>query len=404
MLLLIAWRNIWRNKRRTLITLASIGFAVFFACIMQSMQLGSYERMIENAVRFYTGHIQVHEKGYWDDKTLDNSLEVTESLQTKLSGEADLSAYVPRIESFALASHGTLTKGVLVNGIDPIKETGLTDLQGKIVEGQYLSTPGDIMIGEGLSTYLKAAPGDTLVLISQGYHGANAAGKYRIVGTLKFPTQEMSAQAAYIMLSDAQYFFNMPNRATSLALLLDNSEAVPGVKADLTSKLDTAVYEVMDWKELMPELVQSIEIDYASGRIMLYVLYAIIAFGIFGTFLMMTNERQYEFGVMLSIGMKRRLMQGMLLLEIIMLAVLGVVMGIIAASPILAYFYLNPIQVGGEMAQAYEKMGMEPILPFSLAPEVFVNQAQVVLVMTILMAIYPLWIVGKLKVIKALRS
>jgi putative ABC transport system permease protein len=119
---------------------------------------------------------------------------------------------------------------------------------------------------------------------------------------------------------------------------------------------------------------------------------------------MMTNERQYEFGVMLSIGMKRRLMQGMLLLEIIMLAVLGVVMGIIAASPILAYFYLNPIQVGGEMAQAYEKMGMEPILPFSLAPEVFINQAQVVLVMTILMAIYPLWIVGKLKVIKALRS
>jgi ABC-type lipoprotein release transport system permease subunit len=79
-------------------------------------------------------------------------------------------------------------------------------------------------------------------------------------------------------------------------------------------------------------------------------------------------------------------------------------MGIIAASPILAYFYLNPIQVGGEMAQAYEKMGMEPILPFSLAPEVFINQAQVVLVMTILMAIYPLWIVGKLKVIKALRS
>lgn len=404
MLLLIAWRNIWRNKRRTLITLASIGFAVFFACLMQSMQLGSYERMIENAVRFYTGHIQVHEKGFWDDKTLDNSLEITEELKSALTGGTQMRTYVPRIESFALASSGVLTKGVLLNGIEPESEHLLTRLRDKLVEGEYLSGPGGIMIGEGLSTYLKASPGDTLVLISQGYHGANAAGKYKVVGILEFPTQEMSAQAAYITLSDAQYFFNAPDRATSLALLLENSDEVPEVKAQLIAALDTAAYEVMDWQELMPEMVQGIEIDYASGKIMLYVLYAIIGFGIFGTFLMMTNERQYEFGVMLSIGMKRRLMQGMLLLEIIILAALGVVMGVIAASPILTYFYLNPIRVGGDMAAAYEKMGMEPILPFSLEPTVFLDQAQVVFVMTFLMALYPLLVVGRLKVIKALRN
>lgn len=404
MLLQLAWRNIWRNKRRTLITLASIGFAVFFSCLMQSMQLGAYERMIDNAVRFYTGHIQVHKAGYWNEKTLDNSLEVTDELVGKLQAQPQLSAYIPRIEAFTLVSSGQLTKGVMLNGIDPVREDQLTGLKGKLQEGSYLSAQGEIMVGEGLANYLKIEPGDTLVLISQGYHGANAAGKFKLSGTLEFPTEEMSNQMAYIVLEDAQYFFNMPGMVTSLALLLEESETVPEVKKHLIAAVDTTSYEVMDWQELMPEMVQSIEIDYASGKIMLYILYTIIAFGIFGTFLMMTNERQYEFGVMLSIGMKRRLMQGVLLLEIMILAVLGVAGGAIAASPLLTWFYLNPIRVGGDMAKAYEKMGMEPVLPFSLDAVIFFDQAKVVLVMTLLMALYPLWIVSKLKVIKALRS
>lgn len=404
MLLLIAWRNIWRNKRRTLITLASIGFAVFFACLMQSMQLGAYDRMIDNAVRFYTGHIQVHKKGYWKDKSLDNSMEMTDDLMGKLQSEQQLSAYIPRIESFALASSGQMTKGILLNGVDPVREDELTGLRAKMSEGEYLEDAGEIMLGEELAAYLKIIPGDTVVLISQGYHGANAAGQFVLSGTLKFPTREMSNQIGYIGLTDAQYFFNAEGRVTSLALLLDEADAVPPVKDYLAASVDTSQYEVMDWKELMPEMVQTIEIDYASGKIMLYVLYSIIAFGIFGTFLMMTNERQYEFGVMLSIGMKRRLMQGVLLLEILMLAVLGVVAGAVAASPFLTYLYVNPIRVGGDMAKAYEKMGMEPILPFSLDPVIFVDQIIVVLVMTVLMALYPLWVVGRLNVVKALRS
>ncbi len=360
--------------------------------------------MIDNAVRFYTGHIQVHEKGYWDDKTLDNSLEMTAGLMDKLEGQPQLSAYIPRIEAFALASSGQLTKGVMLNGIDPAREDQLTGLRGKMADGEYLTSSGDLMVGEGLADYLKISIGDTLVLLSQGYHGANAAGKFRLIGTLKFPTQEMSNSMAYVTLTDAQYFFNMPERVTSLALLLQESDAVPEVKDKLVAAVDTSAYEVMDWKELMPEMVQTIEIDYASGKIMLYILYAIIAFGIFGTFLMMTNERQYEFGVMLSIGMKRKLMQGVLLLEILILALLGVLAGAIAASPILTWLYLNPIHMGGDMAKAYERMGMEPILPFSLDPVVFFDQAKVVLIMTLLMAAYPVWIVGKLNVVKALRS
>src|SRR5690606_20958814 len=129
MYLTLAYRNIWRNRRRSLITILSITFAVLLACIMRSMQLGSYDRMIENSVRFHTGYIQIHKKGYWDDKVIDNSFSLDNSVIQGITSTAGVESYVPRLESFALASHGTQTKGAMVMGIDPEREHGLTLLR-----------------------------------------------------------------------------------------------------------------------------------------------------------------------------------------------------------------------------------------------------------------------------------
>ena len=150
----LAWRNIWRNRKRTWITASSIGFAVFFACVMQSMQLGSYERMIENSVRFYTGHLAILQQEYWDEKILDNSFKLSELHGLGFKNE-HVEVAVPRITSFALASNGQKTKGVIMAGIDPDREAELTFLDDKIVAGQYLIDKG-VMIGEGLAGYLKA--------------------------------------------------------------------------------------------------------------------------------------------------------------------------------------------------------------------------------------------------------
>ena len=179
MLLTLAWRNIWRNKRRTLITIGSITFAVVLACIMRSMQLGSYERMIDNSVRFFTGYIQVHKNGFWDDKTIDNSFTPGDELIGQIEQLPNVEAVVPRIESFALASYEMQTKGAMVLGIDPDREDFLTEVnKSRLTEGEPLKADDDgALIGKGLAEYLKMDIGDTLVLISQGYHGANAAGK-----------------------------------------------------------------------------------------------------------------------------------------------------------------------------------------------------------------------------------
>ena len=401
----IAWRNIWRNKRRTLITLSSIGFAVFFACVMQSMQFGSYERMVDNVVRFYTGYIQVHKRGYWDDKIIDNTFLYDRDLQRRISQMKNVEVVVPRLESFALASYGLQTKGALILGIEPETEDALTNLKSKIIKGTSFNVDDKaVLVSEGLADYLNIDANDTLVLIGQGYHGVNAAGKYPVSGIVKFPAPDLNNQLVYLPLLESQWFYGAENRLTSLALVVPKPDVVEKTVNNIMSDIDTEYYETMSWRDMMPELVQQIELDYIGGLVMLYILYGVIAFGIFGTFLMMTNERSYEFGIMLAVGMKRYKLQIIMFLEIILLALLGTMLGALLSSPIIFYFHYNPIVFGGEYAEIFEKFGYEPILPFSTEPMIFLNQAKVILIITLILAGYPLWKIYGLKVVNAIRE
>ena len=405
MYLILAWRNIWRNKRRSYITIGSITFAVLLACVMRSMQLGSYERMIENAARFYTGYIQIHQNGYWDEKIIDNSFVYDKALIATVESNQGVEAAVPRVESFALASYGQKTKGSLIIGVDPEKENTLTRVKDKIVAGEYLEANDKAaMVAEGLAKYLKVGIGDTLVLIGQGYHGANAAGLYVIKGIMKFPVPDQNNQTVYIPLKEAQWFFAMDNLITSLSLVVDKAKNVDIIVAGISAKVDTEALEVMGWRDLMPELVQGIEIDNISGKIMLWILYAVIGFGMFGTFLMMTAERMYEFGVMMSVGMKRRVMQFIIFLEMGMMASIGVLAGVGISLPILVYYYNNPVFMSGESADAIEQFGVEAAYFFSLQPSLFYNQAWAIFFMAFILSFYPLYVIHKLKPVEAMRE
>ena len=405
MYLILAWRNIWRNKRRSYITIGSITFAVLLACVMRSMQLGSYERMIENAARFYTGYIQIHQNGYWDEKIIDNSFVYDKALIATVESNQGVEAAVPRVESFALASYGQKTKGSLIIGVDPEKENTLTRVKDKIVAGEYLEANDKAaMVAEGLAKYLKVGIGDTLVLIGQGYHGANAAGLYVIKGIMKFPVPDQNNQTVYIPLKEAQWFFAMDNLITSLSLVVDKAKNVDIIVAGISAKVDTEALEVMGWRDLMPELVQGIEIDNISGKIMLWILYAVIGFGMFGTFLMMTAERMYEFGVMMSVGMKRRVMQFIIFLEMGMMASIGVLAGVGISLPILVYYYNNPGFMSGESADAIEQFGVEAAYFFSLQPSLFYNQAWAIFFMAFILSFYPLYVIHKLKPVEAMRE
>ncbi len=405
MYLTLAWRNIWRNRRRSLITILSITFAVLLACLMRSLQLGSYARMVENSVRFYTGYIQIHQTGYWDDRVIDNSFVFDSTLLSAVDSTPGITAVVPRLESFALAAFRNQTKGTLVTGIDPDRENDLTRLREKLVAGDYLRPDDEgVLLGEGLAAYLNIEAGDTVTLLGQGYHGASAAGLFPVRGIVKFPMPQQNDQVVYMTLKQSQWFYAADGLATTLALLVDHPDHTARVAGALRQQLDTATHEVMAWQELLPELVQSIELDNISGKVMLWILYLVIGFGMFGTYLMMTAERQYEFGVMVAVGMRRWRLQSVVFLEILMMTVIGVLTGILLSLPLLTYFHHNPIRFADEAAEAIENFGVEPVYAFSLDPVIFTNQAYAIFIMAVILAGYPLWKIQTMKVVESMRA
>ena len=405
MIIKLAWRNIWRNKRRSYLTIGSIMFAVILAVFMRSMQMGSYENMIENSVRFYTGHIQIHQNGYWNDKVIDNSMPVDSHLLTSIPKIEGVTDVVPRVESFILSAYGPKTRGSMILGIDPQAEDGLTRLKSKLVKGEYLDIDDKaVLISEGLADYLGMGIGDTLVMLGQGYHGASAAAIYPVKGIVKFHVQAQNDQSVFLPIAQAQWLYDATNLLTSISIMVDKPANVERIKNTIKSQVDEEALEVMDWQELTPEMLQAIEIDNLSSKFMLYILYLVIGFGMLGTFMMMTAERQYEFGVMISIGMSRLKMQTTIALEMLMMTFMALFLGIGITLPALIYLYFNPVQLTGDVAIAAQNKGIEAIMQFSLEPEIFLNQAWAIFFMAFLLGFYPLRSIQKLKPVKAMRG
>ena len=403
-ILRLAWRNIWRNKRRTLITASSITFALFFALIMRAFQIGSYAHLIDNMVQSYTGYIQIHQKGYWNDKTIDNSFEADKGLIDKISDIPNVTALIPRLEYFALASEGQKTKGVAVCGTDPVAETKLTRLSKKIIAGKYLEK-GDstAMVAEGLANYLILKVGDTLVLIGNGYHGTSAAEKYIISGILHFPTPSLNNQLVYLNLETAQNFFSAPGRITSLALNIKNINCLTAINQQVNTIVSSDDYEVLDWKIMLGDWVSMIKMKQGSSFILLSILYMVVAFGIFGTLMMMVSERIREFGMMIALGMKKIKIAGVVMIEMLFLSFIGIISGITISLPIILYYYHHPLHLVGQTAKTMIDYDIEPVMPVALQSDYFINQCLVILIIVSLALIYPFVRIIRLKLIEALR-
>ncbi len=404
MYLSLSWRNLWRNKKRTVIAAASVFFAVFLAVVMRSMQNGSYDYMIRSSVKYYTGYLQVQGKGYWENRSLDKSIILEKKQQTEIAQIPHVVSTVPRLEAFSLVSFKKVTKVAQIVGVDPAAENAMTELKKRVVKGQYLAGASDgLLLAQGLAELLKVDVGDSIVLYGQGYHGMIAAARLPVAGIVKFPIADLNNGMAYVTLANAQNIFSANGRITSLAIMLDNIKNQNHVFKSLHSKFGDQ-FTLMTWQKMMPDLVQGIEIDNASGLVMLIILYIVIAFGIFGTIMMMTTERAREFGILISVGMQKWRLAWVTSLETAFLAFLGAIAGAVVSLPIITYFHNHPIPITGDAARMFDLFGVEPIFNFSTDPNLLINQAIVVLLIALATAFYPVFFIRKLQPVQASRS
>jgi ABC-type lipoprotein release transport system permease subunit len=400
----IAWRNLWRNKRRTLLTITSVLFALFLALIVRSMQLGSYSSMVESAVKTSTGYIQVHEKGYWADKSIDNTFKTSPELEKKILENPNVTEITPRLESFALLSSGKQTKGAAVIGTRPGIENEISGLKNRVVSGEYLQDNDQaILIAEGLAQYLKVEVGDTVVLLGQGYHGVTAAGAFPVKGIIRFVQPDMNNTMTYIPLALAQELYATPGRLTSLSIMVADPDKISKTRAEL-GRIDPDNLEIMLWKEMLVELVNGIEGDNINGLFMLGILYVVVGFGILGTILMTTMERRREFGIMVAVGMRRYKLAIIVFFETLIISIIGIIAGVITSFPIILYFFYHPIPLTGEAADAMLEYNMEPVMPFLLEPGYFISQSLVVIIISLLTLVYPFTVIGRFKIINAIKG
>lgn len=401
----IAWRNIWRNKKRTAITISSVTLAVVLAIFMRSFQEGTYDVMIENAVGKFSGYVQVHQKDYWDDKTIDNGIDITDKLIREIESVKGVEGTNLRIESFSLASYKMNTKGTLIMGIEPEKANDMLDLAPKIIKGEYIkATDKSIIIGSELANYLDIDVGDTLVLMGQGHWGQSAISAYPVKGIIKMPSPVIDKQIIFMPLLLASSYFSFENGATSIVVKFEDPSQTYEITQEINAVIDTTQFKAMAWQDMSPEVVQQIEGDKAGGIIMIAILYMIIAFGVFGTVLMMAEERKREFAVMISIGMQKTKLMTISFYEAMLMNSLGILVGIILTIPIVYYYHVNPIALTGEMAASMEQFGIEPTLPTALSFNIFLNNTLIIIIITGIAAIYPLLSILKMNVIKSLRN
>lgn len=400
----IAWRNLWRNKKRTLITVASLFFGVIISTLMSSMQEGSYSSMVDNIVKFYSGYLQVQSYEYWENKTINNTFELTEELLQKVSGTDRVTHVAPRLESFALASTENESRGTILFGINPEKEEEITGISKWLSSGEMLKAGDDgLLVAAGLAKYLQLEVHDTLVLLGQGYHGVSAAGKYPIRGIIDLPAPDLNRQMVYMDLAACQEFYSADNMLSSLIVMVKDPYDLPHAKRAL-KKIIHEPYRLMSWDEMQPELVQMIEADRAGAVVMKGVLYIIIGFGILGTITMMLAERRREMGVMVAIGLQRARLGIILFYETILIGILGVVWGFLGSIPVISYLFNNPVELTGNAAEAMMDMGIEPYMYFSWIPSVFYNQVITVFVITFLIGIVPVVTSYRFVLSKALRA
>ena len=325
----MAWRNIRRNLRRTLITLSAITFGLAAMIIFFGFTDGFHAQWVENTVKAYTGHIQIYSSGYRDDPQLNRSIANAAEIIKELKTEPAVDTYAERVEVQGLISTAENSYGVLIRGIDPGAEVKITGIKERIIKGDYLNEDKGrgVLIGHRLAEKLNAEIGDKIVLMVQAADGSLTAELFRLQGTFRIGATELDSSFAIVTLKDAQALSLLGDRVTEIAVMLKNPGDVSPASKRLKERLVSSGYEVYTWEELMPALQEMIDLDNIFMYLILLVVLVVVSLGILNTMLMSIMERTREFGIMMAVGTSPRNVILLVMLESFFIGIIGIISG-----------------------------------------------------------------------------
>ena len=406
-LLKLAWRNVWRNRRRSLLTMGAITFSVVIIAVTRSLQYGAYDAMEAYAVRLFTGDVQIHRAGYHEEKLLSYSLREDEQAWPALLDEQPwIEAYTRRLTGFGLISSDSSSAGGMILGIEPDAEPKVSIFARNLCDGVPLKAGDDhaVLLGQTLARNLNVGVGDTVAVLTQGYRNVMGADLYALKGLLRTGSLDLDRALMVMTLPDAQDLFALDGRFTEIVLHTDDYRRDAHYARRLSATLDGDDYEVMFWGDLLPELRQAIVLDNVSGIVFLLFLLLLIGFEIFNTTTMSVMERVREFGVMQSVGMKPRQISLLVGLELMLKIGFALLAGLLITFVLALIFADQSLPLSEQFVEISNSFGF-PLdeLVLSTRPAVFVEPLVSVLIIAILVMIYPIFKVWRLTPVEALR-
>jgi putative ABC transport system permease protein len=403
----LAWRNVWRNPRRTGLTVAATVFAVLLVVVFVAMGAGTHEQWIEDSVRVGSGHVSLAGQGYLENRTLEQFVHLDPELAELLDATPAVAGWAPRVVAFALLSKDISTHGAAILGVDPEREASVSSLAQRLRQGRFLERAGarEIVLGERLASSLGASVGDEILVYSFAYSLETAYDLFRVVGIVRLPVPELDRGLALIHLVDAQDFFVYGDRVSEVAILAEDDDHTQAIAAALRAGLSAEPpAEVYTWRQAMPEVEQMVFLDDAGMYLMLAILVVVVAFGILNTILMAVLERKREIGVCLALGLRPGAVFRMIYIESLLLALVGLALGLAVALPLVLYLVAHPIELGGGMGEAAELFGVAPRITFKLKPLNPIGSTLTICAVALVAALYPALKASRGRPVDVLRS
>jgi len=402
----LAWRNLWRQPRRTWLTTGAMMFSNMLLVFMISLQFGMYGLMIDNTLQAFTGHLQIQAPGYIDDKKMRQNVADIVPLAESLRSQFPAENIAARATGFALVSSDERSYGIAVFGVEPEFESSVSTIPGLISEGRFLgeNDATEIFIGAALARNLRVGLGDELTLLGSGLDGSFAAAVVNIVGIFDSGLADIDRSISEVPLGLFQEVFYMDGSGHHIVI---NSGSIDGV-AELQSQVGASLptgqdLVVHDWDALQPGLQQAIKADMSSAFFMYGILVILVAFSVLNTQLMSVLERTHEFGIVMSLGLTPGRLGRLVLLETAIMGVLGLLLGALLGGLFTYWFSVNGFAYPGmdEMAAKFN-------LPARFYPQVstlsLLIGPVVVFIFTILAAVYPALRLHRLHPVEAMRA
>jgi putative ABC transport system permease protein len=402
MLFTLSWRNIWRNRRRSLIVITAIAIGITALVLTDAIYNGLLIEILDNQIRSHIAHIEIHSKGFNDNKIIENSMQRYDRIEAVLAHQPNIESFSRRVITSGIISSASNSSGIMIIGVEPDRESKITKIKESVVAGRYLDTAAnEIIISKKLAEKLTVELDDKLVLMVSDVDGHVSSDVFRVSGLYRTSGADFDRFYVYIPLRHAQQMTGLGSGISEIAIITRNTDQLAQTQSVVASSIGDT-YEVLTYLDLIPNLIMLVDVGKQSMVVYYLIIGIAILFGIINTMLMSVFERTRELGILMATGMKNLRIFSMIIIESFFLSIIGTLIGVAIGLLIYAPLASNGIDLS-VVGEGFTLIGASPVIHPILTARGMANALTIIPLISMIAAIYPAYKATRLEPVRAIQ-